>query len=304
MAEKERQHTVPKVYLKNFGIQRKQNYYVATYDKTNRSFYDTATGNVAVERNFYRLELAVDPLIVEDFYASQIEPLTGEVIGEIIKRSNLRVLRPDADILNPDLRAKMSICMIYQTGRGRVAKEFMMSTIESILPDVKEKARAFAQTHHIQNAEASINRLLSDENILKFARVQATVAPGRVENISPYLYNRCWILFQIIGDAEFITSDNPVMFVDITSNDATPFSHGLSKMSTAVYYPLSDKLMLALYSYDFASGAINDLDNKIVRLDAAKETSFIEKVNRLQLEQCQKQIFAKSKQTLDQIITR
>ena len=302
MAEKVRQHTVPKVYQKNFGIARKKNTYVYVYDKSSHSIYQTDIKNVAVERNFYRLEASSNPLAVEDFYSQFVEPQTGEVIAEIIKKANLRVLSPNADVIPPKARAQLSISMLYQALRGRVAKDYMVSMTDSVLPDVEQKAHEFADAHQIQDAEARISQLLSDENILKAARIQASIDPNRIKNLAYYFYDRCWILYQIVGDAEFIASDNPVMLADNATKDATPFQHGLSSNTTVVYYPLSDKLMLALYSYGYADGVLNGFDNRIVRLDAVKENRFIRLVNTLQLDQCKKQAFAKSLASLTSIV--
>ena len=182
MAEKVRQHTVPKVYLKNFGTARKKNTYVYVYDKDSQNIFQSEISNVSVERNFYRLEAASDPLAVEDFYSRFVEPQTGEVIAEIIKKANL------------------------------------------------------------------------------------------------------------------------VMFANNATKDASPFAHGLSSNTTVVYYPLSDKLMLALYSYEYADGILNRFDSGIVRLEAAKEKRFIQLVNSLQLNQCKKQAFAKSLASFTSII--
>lgn len=301
MAERIRQHTVPKVYLKNFGTARKKSTYVYVYDKDNQNIYQSEISNVSVERNFYRLEAASDPLAVEDFYSQFVEPQSGEVITEIIKKANLRVLSPNADVISLKSRARLSFYMLYQAQRGRVAKDYMVSMTNSVLPGVKQKALEFANAHQIQNAEARISCLLSDENILKAARIQASIDPNRIKHLAYYFYVRCWILYQIIGDAEFITSDNPVMFADNATKDASPFHHGLISDTTVVYYPLSDKLMLALYSNEYADGVLNKFDSKIVRLDAAKEEKFIQLVNSLQLSQCKKQVFAKSSASLTAI---
>ena len=302
MAEKVRQHTVPKVYLKNFGTSRKKNTYVYVYDKGSQNIFQSEISNVSVERNFYRLEAASDPLAVEDFYSRFVEPQTGEVIAEIIKKANLRVLSPNADVISLKTRARLSFYMLYQAQRGRVAKDYMVSMTGSVLPVVEQKALEYAKTHQIQNAGALISSLLSDENVLKAARIQASIDPNRIRNLAYFFYDRCWILYQIIGDAEFITSDNPVMFANNTTKDAAPFAHGLSSNTTVVYYPLSDKLMLALYSYEYADGILNRFDSRIVRLEAAKEKRFIQLVNSLQLNQCKKQAFAKSLASFTSII--
>ena len=128
---------------------------------------------------------------------------------------------------------------------------------------------------------------------------EASINPTRMENLARHLLSRYWVLYRIDGDAEFITSDNPVMFADNSTRDATPFSHGLGVPTTVVYYPLSSKLMIVACSKDYAAGALEECDNQILMLDANKERSFIDFVNKMQLSQCVIQAFAHSKLSLD-----
>lgn len=57
--------------------------------------------------------------------------------------------------------------------------------------------------------------------------------------------------------------------------------------------------MVVACSKDYAAGALEECDNQILMLDANKERSFIDFVNKMQLSQCVIQAFARSKLSLD-----
>ena len=103
MAEKIRNHTVPEVYLKNFAQPRKKKHYIYAYNKSDGKTVQTEIGNVAVERNFYRLEAAENPLVWEDFYSDQIEPLMGKTIEALIKKASPALLQSKTRIINGKL---------------------------------------------------------------------------------------------------------------------------------------------------------------------------------------------------------
>lgn len=46
---------------------------------------------------------------------------------------------------------------------------------------------------------------------------------------------------------EFVTSDNPVMFINSETADATPYTNGIIYPKTLLYFPLSPYLILAAY---------------------------------------------------------
>lgn len=294
MADKKRQHTVPQVYLKNFATPQKKKRYIYVFQKTEQTIVFTEIGNAAVERDFYKLDAAERPLGWEEFYSEQIEPQTGLVIGGLIKKASPILLRPRTTILNRKERASLALYMMYQVARGRAAREFMVPITKKTADEVAEKL----------NAEYALNvddqlRAYIKSGLSKVAMAEASINPTRMKNLAEHLLSRYWVLYRIDGEAEFITSDNPVMFADNSTQDATPFSHGLGVLTTVVYYPISPKLMIVAYSKDYAAGAFEACDNQIIMLDAAKEHSFIEMVNKMQLSQCVMQAFSHSKLPLE-----
>lgn len=289
MANKKRQHTVPQVYLKNFATPQKKKHYIYVFQKADKTIVFTEIGNAAVERDFYKLDAAERPLGWEDFYSEQIEPQTGFIIRGLIKKASPILLRPRAKILDNKEKTSLAVYMMYQLARGRAARDFMVPITQKTAHEVTETLKAKYSFNVDDQLGASIKSGLS-----KVAMAEASINPTRMENLARHLLSRYWVLYRIDGDAEFITSDNPVMFADNSTRDATPFSHGLGVPTTVVYYPISPKLMIVAYSKDYAAGALEDCDNQIIMLDANKERAFINYVNEMQISQCVIQAFAHS----------
>jgi hypothetical protein len=100
---------------------------------------------------------------------------------------------------------------------------------------------------------------------------------------------------------EFVTSDNPVMFINSNTANAQPFANGLARKTTLIYYPLSPKLLLCAIHPNAFFQFFSDKDGCLCRLDATKEESFIASMNRKQRAQCHNQVFALTQTTLEKI---
>lgn len=116
----------------------------------------------------------------------------------------------------------------------------------------------------------------------------------------------CWehIYANGVGGLEFITSDNPVMLVNNITGNARPFANGLLKIGTAVYYPISPKLLLCVLHPELTFGAFSEKDCCLVDLDSDREVRFISTINRKQIEQCSQHAFARSEDVLKQYAMR
>ncbi len=98
------QHYVPRVYLKNFAIQRGKNYFVDVFDKLENRFFPTNIMNICAETHFYTLQegssVADDVMAIENLYASEIEPmyaqayklLTDDSLNQISKEQKKQVI--------------------------------------------------------------------------------------------------------------------------------------------------------------------------------------------------------------------
>lgn len=110
------------------------------------------------------------------------------------------------------------------------------------------------------------------------------------------------MVYKLIGESEFITSDSPVMLMNRLDLDATPFTNGLMNNHTVLYYPITSKLLIAIYAEDTLLWQMKNYDGKLALVtDSDGNERFIKNVNVKQLEQCTRQVYSKSKKTLNKL---
>lgn len=256
--------------------------------------------DTTAERHFYTVKDHEDEYVWENYYAKKVEPLMNCVITKILSACSSALLQNHSTIITPAIKEKLAYIMIYQLLRGKQSRDFTRQKYNESLPGVVEKAREIfgpLDTEHENVLEVYRN----DENKYKLVAMEATIKSDKNKRIVSVLIQRSFIVYKIIGDKEFVASDNPVIFVNASTLDATPFRHGLAQQSTVVLYPLSPKVLIAAYHPEFFMGGTVDYDGKYVLLDSNIKSGFIENHNKMQYEQCFDQVFARTKGSLEDI---
>ena len=297
MQKKDRQHTVPKVYLKNFAtVEKKREFYLYMYDKSTGKAIYTNGGNVAVERDFYTLDGATDQMVWEDFYSKQIEPMQSKTGSKVIWTAQSCMTRDRTAVLAP-YKAPLAVLMIYQMYRGRTARKYIDKLSERIIPKTLAEAQQLFGNTGNPERDKFVKEFYPPPEMRKSIYANVMTNPERLKSIAHYIEaSHIWMLFRIIGENEFITSDNPVMLLNGKTGDPMPYHNGLANPSTIVYYPLAPKVMIATFSSAYVD--FKHLNNQIVFLDTEKNDSFVNMVNRCQFQQCDRQVFAASEKVL------
>lgn len=122
-----------------------------------------------------------------------------------------------------------------------------------------------------------------------------------IERIVSILVQRSFVIYKITDSYSFITSDNPVLFIDKDTFDATPFKNGLTDVNTLVYYPISPRLLIAAYHPDLFFGEFNKLDCRLVILDGTQNSRFIHTINKKQKEQSN-YAYAQTREVLEKLL--
>lgn len=290
-----KQHHVPQVYLKNFCNASKA---IAVMDKRSQRVFSTGIRVVGVENDFYTLDKMKDPYYWEHVYANGVESQMGGLIPKIISQSNLLV-RNGTIIINDSEKVQLAAIMVMQLFRGKQSREYERKLYQSYFPETLKKTKEkFGPLSNEQNE--LLRALENDDYYFKRTSMDIALDPKRITKYTEIICNHDFIFYRIQGDMEFITSDNPVMFVNSVTGNARPFANGLLKMSTAVYYPLSPKLLLCVHHPEYAFGVFSDKDCCLVDLDSNREVQFISTINRKQIEQCSRHAFSRSEDVLKQ----
>lgn len=301
MSEPKKQHHVPRAYLKNFAEGHNKTYRFYVIDKKSKKVFQNNIENVAAERNFYTLEQCEDKYAWEKYYAQVIEPEMEHTLKEVIHRASNCLIQSGAEILNDNLKEKMAVFMVVQFLRSRNTRDYAAELLKDMHPKLlKQTQEHFNQLGRTDLAEKVKNYSIG-EDLFKMSLMEISLDLGNIQRYSEVLFEKIWVIYRITGENEFITSDHPIMNIDLKSFNVTPFRNGIKEDTTAISYPISPKLLLVLYSKNLLFGEISKYHNRVIFLNADKEQKFIDKYNKKQYEQCNRQAFGKSKISLEKI---
>lgn len=297
-----RHHHVPQTYLKNFSFRKKEQLKIYTLDRNTKKVFEANVTDVAVEKNFYTVKKFTDNYAWENFYAQSIEPMMGNVIAKIIAMTENCLIQNNIQILDDEVKSKLSIIIVCQLLRGKHGRDFTQKIFEDIAPEIIHNTKNEFCGKGNDELDAILRDYQISEDIFKASAMQATLNIDEIIKFSSYIFHRYWVIYKIIGKKEFATSDNPVMFINSESLDVTPFHNGLADNRTVIFFPISPKLMIGIYSYNFCLGTLNEYDNHLIFVNSEKEKNFIVNANKKQLEQCYRQTFSTSPELLKELL--
>lgn len=292
-----RQHTVPRTYLKNFSEKRRKEYYLYTFEKRSGRIHENNIKNAAVEKDWYTLDALENKLAWENFYATEIETRYIHV-EKLMRTACSALVTNQSNVIDDITKAETSIIMIYQLFRGRVARKYADLFAARVLPQIIGAAKEDIGKSLNEDEFAGVVEKVSSENFKKQIYAEVLTDPKRLLPYAREIANRCWVLFRIMGDEEFITSDNPVAVGSINKSDSSLSHLAFLNSKNAIHYPISPKLMIAAYDKNLFLGALQEYDGSLVLLNNKTERSYIDAVNKHMAEQSYSQVFAKSRREL------
>lgn len=171
--------------------------------------------------------------------------------------------------------------MVMQLLRGKQSRAYEKKLFDELLPSTIEKAKEkFGPLTDDQ--QKRLDTFGTDPQFFKQISMELTWDIERLTLYTNVLGWHDFVFYHICGDMEFVTSDNPVMFINSSTANAQPFANGLVRETTLIYYPLSPKLLLCAVHPNAFFQFFSDKDGCLCRLDATKEESFIASMNRKQ----------------------
>lgn len=297
-----RQHHVPQLYLRNFAIKEKNSYMVNVVRKGQGKCFKANVEDIAVEKHFYTVNGLEDKYVWEKYYAIEIEPKMKAVLDSIISRCGSVVLSKEAKIINANEKALMSMILVFQMLRSKNCREYEEKLYKELAPEVIHKAKDIFPENAIGELDGIINQVIEDEDTFKSIVCSVSTDLERITKFASLMYGKTWLFYQLDKTKEFITSDNPVMFLNARTLDVTPFKNGLLDDDTVISFPISPKILLAMYSGNKYFGVMNSWDCQKYRLSGNKEVKFIDLHNRLQYEQCNKFVISNEKNALKKLV--
>lgn len=300
MSEPKKQHYVPQTYLRNFSFSDNSPQKIFVLHKDKKEIFRVNISDTAAERHFYTVKKSDDQYLWENTYAKVIEPLMSNILTRIKLQCDNALIQDNSFILTPQMKHQLAICMVCQLLRGKQSREFQRNIYSAVVPSViKEARRVFVPMD--ETKEKILKAAIEESDYFKLASMQATLDINEIEKYVNILVQRNFLIYRIIGNTEFITSDNPVMLLDSLSLNAKPFSNGLAQSTTVVCFPVSPKILIVAYHPNVYLNTLSKCDGKLIFLDICKDQVFIQIQNRTQYEQCFNQVYAKSKDILERL---
>jgi hypothetical protein len=230
MGRKAKHHYIPKCYLKGFTNGGENSSQFWAVPKNNATPFPTSPNDSCAERDYYSVE-HTNSLIVEDFYAEQIEPKIIKAINYIGLYSCL-----------PPKEEMKHLIMLLATLYLRVPSH--RKSLEMPMKRTKEIVDSMSQEIHISNKDEfdySKTDLIKSELRL-------------IDTVQECLSNKYYQL-HIIEDANvnLVTSDNP--FILSHPKGGNGFYFGLNTSNIEICVPITNKVILIARNEEMNEGA-------------------------------------------------
>lgn len=219
MGRKAKHHYIPKCYLKGFTDGGKNSSQFWAVPKNNDVPFPTSPNDSCAERDYYSVDHE-NSLIVEDFYAEQIEPKIINAIRHIESHSCL----PPKDEMK-------HLILLLATLYLRVPSH--RKTLEMPMRRTKEIVDSMSQEINISN---------KDE--FEYSKTDLIKAELRLIGTVQELLSNKYYQLHIIEDDNFnvITSDNP--FILTHPKGRNGFYFGLDTSNIEICVPITSKAIL------------------------------------------------------------
>ena len=235
----------------------------------------------------------------ENYYANEVEPLMEGVIGTLVKVSSSAMIQDRTVIFDAKIKKAIAGLMVIQYSRGQNVRDYQEKLLTEFIPEARTQLYKDFSYMDKNDIDEVLNKCANDEKIKKQLFAEAIQYSNINGNIQNAIANRKWTLYRIAaGKGEFITSDNPILFLNDKTGDAKPFENGIDFPEVTVYYTISPKLVIACYHPERLV-----VENQLVVLNYDKEKEWVRKINRALYVQCSRQCYAHSLESLKDILT-
>ncbi len=241
--KKKHQHFIPKTYLKKFShTQKKDAFFVDVYDKTTGKFINNmSVTNICVETDLYTLKnLEGDKKYkIEDFFSEKIESKYPSVY-KILVLDKKKIITPE----EKRLILYTTLSMYLRTPKAlNKFVEFTSKLLQITQKNSENKTIDFlGYSISIEGKSFNdIKREIKETNRVNYIKTQLAL----LDEIVEFKFFDGITVIELVGNQEFITSDNPVEIRNTFDLDFHLFD---PKNST--YIPLDPKHALFIAPKD------------------------------------------------------
>jgi len=276
-AETKKHHFVPKTYLKNFAIQKDEEYYVNILNKDEAydKIVESNIRDICAENHLLKLDAT-------DKSKQKLEDIYTDIFEN--HYDNLFTVLTDDSVLEITDELKKSIVSAVVTMFYRTKKwsDLLGYHTDRNIKKIDQLRNQFKIDHYFNSKGVPVdfqNKTLEELEVRhkNITRIPLIVTQLKValKLIEAKQFD-CINVYKIADDSEFITSDNPVLAINMHKMRTMHFD-----IENAYYLPISNKFLIAIFPKEELPS-----QNKIIRLMINKE--WVESFNTMQLFQSDK----------------
>lgn len=229
-----------------------------------------------------------DEFYWEYYYEKQIESIIFDTFQKLITTCTLSV--DNSYVIDDEIKFKLAKIICSQLLRTKKAREVQFEigkrTANNVIGKVKEQFEGLSSdelTSYLDNFNYS--QKLNKEISLPIINNE-----NRLKKLIDLLLEHNWVVYKNIKSRKIpiITSDHPVVYYNIITQETNFKNNGLGRSNTAILFPINHKLIIGLYKKDMYFNKMFKYNNKMLVID---DISFVMKLNKLQYEQCYRQAY-------------
>jgi len=269
-----KQHIVPKSYLNRFGtkVGKKTLIGVRLIKNGKPTFFTDATDDVGYIKNFYDVTDKDDPKYWEHYFAREIDTLCGTAMENIISKVTLTT--KDAVVLSEEDKAVLAKVIVAQLMRIPESIDYVKNVLyPRVSAQVKEDLISALPPAFVEKHKDQIMNTEFSEQDQKEQMLNHSFEPSNFDRYCNVLRAGIWVIYvNMHRDVmPFLTSDNPVLVEGVGSKDTGIYRNGLANPATCIFYPLSPRIAVAIYSRQGILGMAADVyDGRKILLDELK----------------------------------
>jgi hypothetical protein len=225
---KRKQHYVPKFYLKNFSIQRKNEYFTNCFDKSSFKQFKVNIKEIGCENCFYEIDKNI---------TQEMEDSLSEYDERFTKVYNKLVTSKSLGSLKWKEKEVFSQFIIIQELRTREMREHLRDMTKNLSNWLSNKPLT-------EKLEKQLKKISSEKGIrnLHLGLIKETLLNNNT--LVDMLLNLKWSIYENNTNAPFWTSDNPINRYNPI--DFSPYGNlGLLCRGIEIFFPLTPRVGIA-----------------------------------------------------------
>ncbi len=259
----ERQHFVPRSYLKYFAEKKGKGHYnikaLPLDDLRPEAIIERNTKSICYEKNLYTLPGSTneEKMLLETFYSEEFESKYEQVYTILIDPSKTELTNQERELIIGTVATMFYRVPIWQRQHTELMEKVFEMAIHATERTGKKETTIKGDTYIIEGK--SVKELIKEYTLNNKAHQVISQLNTALELVNTRLQNDNVYIFKLEdGEQEFITSDNPVILQHPTNKQIFPFDPG-----NIMKLPLDSKHYLMLMPNNDKSQL-----NRIVRNNA------------------------------------